>query len=446
VTQSGTSSAPSGFAAVLRRLAGATGGRTDALFSFAVRFGGAVFTFVSQVLIARWMGLTEFGAFSNAWVWVTLAGTLVQLGLASSSTRFAAAALETGDRGTIRGVVIFSQLAVLALSIAVTVAVAFAAGLPQTGFTASQREALLIGCLCIPVFAQIDIGKGIARVDGPAWLAYAPGFLLRPLLFLAILAIAQMLGLAIDAAIAVWAMLAALVLTWLVQRLIIHRQVGPLVKGTKPVFAPGTWLGGSYAIVLVDGYFMAVTSIDVLLLNALASPQEGGAYYAASRTTALVSYIVFAVSAVSSAQMARLHAGGRHEELAALVRKFTRWTFWPTLAAGVGIAVAGPFLLGLFGPGFTSAYPVMLVLMLGLVVQASAGSVRFLLLMSGRQNALALRLGACIAIALVLNLLLIPVWGATGAAIATALTMTLATAAMVSLARRELGITSLIGF
>jgi O-antigen/teichoic acid export membrane protein len=428
----------------LQRLILHQGGKVDALLSFGVRFGGALATFLSQLLIARWMGLVEFGTFSNAWVWVTLVGTLVQLGMASSTTRFAAAALERGDRAGVKGIVIFSQLAVLATSILATLLVALVASLPAIGFSPGQREALLVGCLCIPLFALVDIGKGIARADGPAWLAYLPGFLLRPILFLAVLAVFQLIGLSIDAQTAVWAMLVALALTWILQWAVIRHYLGPALKGPAR-FDGRAWFGGSIAIVVVDGYFMLVTSLDVILVNAMIGPEAGGAYYAASRLASLVSYVMFAISAISSAQMARHYAAGRHQELAALVRKFVHWTFWPTLGAALLLAVSGPFLLDLFGAGFDSAAPALTIMLVGLVVQAAAGPTKFLLLMTGAQNGLALVLGLGAVLALVLDLTLIALWGAMGAAIGTTATIVVATGAMVWLARQRLGLWSVIG-
>ncbi len=438
------SDVPLGSMARLRRLAFKQGGGGDAILSFGVRIGGSLVTFLSQLVIARWMGLVEFGIFSNAWVWVTLAGTLVQLGMASSTTRFAAGALERQDRAGVKGIVIFSQLAVLAISLLATALIATLVSSAAIGLTGGQKEALLIGCLCIPIFAQVDIGKGIARADGPAWLAYLPSFMLRPVLFLATLGAFQALGLPINAPTAIWAMLVALLLTWAVQWAVIRHHLGPTLQG-PPRYEPRAWLGGSWAIVAVDGYFMLVTSIDVMLVNAISGPEAGGAFYAASRLAALVSYVMFAISAISSAQLARLHAAGRHDELTALVKKFVIWSFWPTLLAALLMAAGAPLALGLFGPDFVSASPLLMILLVGLVVQAAAGPTKFLLLMTGEQNHLALALSGCAALAIVLDFLLIMHLGSLGAAIGTTVTICLATIAMVWLVRRRLGFWSVVG-
>jgi len=62
-----------------RRLAGA---------AFIIRVVSAVIAFVSQILLARWMGGFDFGIYIYAWTWVLLVGGMVDLGLGFASQRF----------------------------------------------------------------------------------------------------------------------------------------------------------------------------------------------------------------------------------------------------------------------------------------------------------------------------------------------------------------------
>jgi hypothetical protein len=64
---------------LVRRLAGA---------AFLIRVVSAALTFVSQILLARWMGGYEFGIYIYGWTWVLLIGGMVDLGLGSAAQRF----------------------------------------------------------------------------------------------------------------------------------------------------------------------------------------------------------------------------------------------------------------------------------------------------------------------------------------------------------------------
>ena len=63
----------------IHRLAGA---------AFVIRVVSAAITFVSQILLARWMGSFDFGIFIYGWTWLLLVGAMVDLGFGSSAQRF----------------------------------------------------------------------------------------------------------------------------------------------------------------------------------------------------------------------------------------------------------------------------------------------------------------------------------------------------------------------
>jgi O-antigen/teichoic acid export membrane protein len=93
-------------------------------------------------------------------------------------------------------------------------------------------------------------------------------------------------------------------------------------------------------------------------------------------------------------------------------------TFWPALAIAVIFAAFGPFVLGLFGPGFERGYAALLILTLGQLVSAFVGPVVNLLNMTGHQAVTARVLTASATLAVVAGLLLTQAWGAIGTAVA----------------------------
>ena len=82
-------------------------------------------------------------------------------------------------------------------------------------------------------------------------------------------------------------------------------------------------------------------------------------------------------------------------------------------------------LLAIFGPEFTEAHWALKILVIGQLVNALSGSVGNLLSMTGYQNQLMLVSGCTALINLVLNAIAIPLWGTVGAALTTALTLSI---------------------
>jgi O-antigen/teichoic acid export membrane protein len=96
-------------------------------------------------------------------------------------------------------------------------------------------------------------------------------------------------------------------------------------------------------------------------------------------------------------------------------------------------------ILSLFGPGFADGYPLIWVMMLGLLARAAVGPAERLLNMIGQQAICAAIYGTAFAVNLALCLLLIPYFGLHGAAIATASAVLTESSLLFVVTKRRLG-------
>jgi O-antigen/teichoic acid export membrane protein len=119
------------------------------------------------------------------------------------------------------------------------------------------------------------------------------------------------------------------------------------------------------------------------------------------------------------------------------------WIFWPSLAAGAAILLVGKTMLWLFDPQFQQAYPVMVILAIGLLARAALGPADVVLNMLG-QAASALLLLASALLSAALSAALVPAVGLGGAATATSLALVAAAAGNRALARRRLNLRTAI--
>jgi CelD/BcsL family acetyltransferase involved in cellulose biosynthesis len=90
------------------------------------------------------------------------------------------------------------------------------------------------------------------------------------------------------------------------------------------------------------------------------------------------------------------------------------------------VAIMTPLLLMLFGGDFAGALPVTLILLLGLLARAAVGPAEQLLIMTDNQLTCAYAYGWAFVINVALCVMLVPLWGSVGAALATAAGYTLA--------------------
>jgi O-antigen/teichoic acid export membrane protein len=153
-----------------------------------------------------------------------------------------------------------------------------------------------------------------------------------------------------------------------------------------------------------------------------------------------MSFGLSALSTVSGPMIASAYHRGELGELGRLASLSARIALAFAVPAAIVLVLAGPTLLSLFGRDFVAGYPVLLILIVGALANAFTGVVAYLLTLTGREVvALAIFAGA-LALNAGLNVLLIPHWGAVGAALASAAGTTFWNIAMLILVRRHLGI------
>jgi O-antigen/teichoic acid export membrane protein len=387
--------------------------------AFLIRVASAAILFLSQVLLARWMGTFEFGVYVYVWTWVLLLGVISDFGLATAAQRFIPEYTESKAFGMLRGFLTGSRWLALALATLLAALGLVSIKLLEPWLDHYLIVPLYLACACVPLFTLGSMLDGIARSYNWVNLALLPPYILRPVLLIVVMAIGHRAGFAADAT---TAMMAAVFSTWataILQLVLVKRRLKTRVAPGPKVYALRTWFRTALPIFMVGSFFLLLTYADVLMLQAFRSPEEVAVYYAAAKTLALVAFVNFAVAAAAGHKFSQYHVAGDRGRLAAFLADSIRWTFWPSLVATALILAAGRPFLWLFGPGFVDGYPLMFILAFGMISRAAIGPVERLLNMLGEQRACALVYAAAFAINIVLCLILIPRYGATGAAIAT---------------------------
>ena len=191
---------------------------------------------------------------------------------------------------------------------------------------------------------------------------------------------------------------------------------------------------------MVEGFYLLLTHADVLLLRQYRAPDEVAVYYAAAKTLALVAFVSFSVSAATAHKFSEYHVAGNKAQLSAFLADSIKWTFWPSLAATMVILALGKPFLWLFGPQFVDGYFLMFILAVGPLARATVGPVERLLNMVGEQRACAVVYASAFAANIALCVVLIPLFGVAGAAIAISGAMILEAVLLFGVAKQRLGL------
>ena len=409
-----------------------------------IRVAGAAIAFLSQPLMARWMGSYEFGIYAYVWVWVLLFGSLIDFGFATNAQRFIPEYSKSKAFDLLRGFLAGSRLLVVMLSTLIAGLAAVVVWLAEPLLSAVLVLPLYLACLTLPLYGLIMVQDGVARSYNWMNIALLPLYVFRPLAIVALMAAGYMLGLTADAKLAMTASVIATWATALLQLMLLNRHLGTVTRVGRRRYEWKRWFSTSFPIFMVAGFFFLLTYIDILILQEYCTADQVAIYFAATKILSLVAFIYFSVSAAVAHRFTEYHFDNDPGLLAGFVANCVGWTFWPSLAATALILALGRPILWLFGPDFVEGYPLLFVLCLGLLARASVGPIERLLNMLGEQNICALVYAGAFALNLVGCFALIPRYGTMGAAISTSAALIAESIALFLVTKHRLGVTSFI--
>ena len=390
----------------------------------ALQAGGAGMAFVMQLCLARWLGATAYGTYSRVIAWSGILAIAAGMGFPTLVLRVLPDYWIRQDWSRVRGVLATSLVGTVLVG-ALIALFGIALVLSLGWQTDKSVPDTVIGFVAVPLFALMALQQEVVRSFRRIGLAYAPSLLLRPSLVILGGACVVAFGHQLDSSIALAITATATVFVIGLQAWRFRRALGPIVMSARPVYERCTWIKQALPLLLVAGFIVVIEQTDIVMVGAIRGDRAAGLYGAAAKTASLVGLLLIAANAIGAPMFSALLAQDRHKDLQQLVSTITAWAFWPSCLLSIILATCAPLVLTIFGTGFASAEWQLRVLLIGQVVNAAAGSVGWLMLLSGHHNVAARISGWVALIHLVLLAVLIPVFGTIGAAAATTLTLSL---------------------
>lgn len=410
-----------------------------ALKVLIIRCTGAGLAYATQVLLARFLGQTEYGIFALVWVWILVLGHFTPIGFAQAVCRFAPHYHARNEADLLRGFLQSGALVVGLVSAITALFGALAIWLAIPYFDNVYLLPLALALITFPLFAMQDYVENIARAFSWTILAIAPPFIIRNGLIAVGLVIAFTWDIPMSAGTAIGITLGAVIVSLIIQTIFVwgrlrrHVAAGPKRRKWRE------WFKTALPLIFVDGTMVLLSNADILILSLFVEPATIAVYFAASRILQLVGFVQYAATVATAQRFTALNALGDHTALSSLALTTTRLTLLVSASAAISIYLVAPYLLALFGEGFETALPVLAILMTGLVLQAAAGPGEDLLNMLGHERACASVFVASLIFNITLNFALIPGFGIIGAAIATTLSVALRSYALTWLVHHRLG-------
>jgi O-antigen/teichoic acid export membrane protein len=178
----------------------------------------------------------------------------------------------------------------------------------------------------------------------------------------------------------------------------------------------------------------------VVVVGSLLGARGAALYGTASQIGVLVSFAAAAITLVAIPEVAQLWAQDRRKELQRLLHLMLAGTTAVTVPAVLVVLLMGHWLLGLFGPAFEDAYPLLVIISINQAVIGMVGIMAgYVLTMTGHEKEAAIIISVSAVLNLVMSVALTKLMDhVAGAAIGTLIATTLRSVALAVFARRRL--------
>ncbi len=196
-------------------------------------------------------------------------------------------------------------------------------------------------------------------------------------------------------------------------------------------------------MLLVSTSGIIAANADIVMLGWLSDSRQVGLYSVAARLALMTSFFLQITNASVSPKLAALYSQGKNEEMQMMVNQVTKGLIVLAILSFLFFAFLGKYILLFWGSEFSSAYIILLILAAGQFVNISTGPAGYILTMCGKEKVHSKISIISVCVNVILNIVLISYYGAIGAAIATAFTVSMENVFKSILAKKLIGINTI---
>ncbi len=413
---------------------------TASLTLLSVRSLGLALGLVANILLARLLGVEEYGVWAVIMATIALLVIPASVGLPTLLVREVAMARARDDWSTLLGVYKWSLRVALATSLAI--------GLVWGGIALllpirQVLSPLLIAAvaLMIPLRSLAVVQSGYLRGLNHVSLSALPEFTGDRLVLVGFLTFVYLyLPDRFSLSTAIWIQVGAAALTLSLLIGLGYRLVPALSRIAKSASQRSSWRKSALTLAATQGLFELQAQIDKLMIGGLSSPGQVGLYSSAQRWASLLGFLMVTVNLVLGPVFADLLAREDRKGAEQLARKAVLIVFALGFVGAIFFWLWGENLLGLFGADFIVGDSALRLLLVGQLVNLGAGAVGTILVMAKRETIVTAAVGISTIVNMLLNLALVRRFGANGAAMATSISTISWNLILLWAVRRFLGI------
>ncbi len=391
---------------------------TESAKTFLLKLITLGLSFFISILLARALGASGYGIYSYALSWVNLLAILAILGLDRLLVKETAANIVQRSWPILKGLLAWGNIVVLVTSAFLTLLAYFISYSLFTDDNQTVVYTLWVSLILLPLTSLTKLRRATLQGLKKVAIGNIAEDFVRPLLFLILLTFAYFFAREnIQPTDVMWMNVIAYFTAFLVGAYTLLKFLPADVKRATPEYHSRLWLKSAFTFSIMGILSTLGPELRVLMLGSFSGTNDVGLYSVAMRGAELISLPLMVLNGVLAPIFASLYKQNDMVKLQNIVTKSAQAILVISTPLTILLLVAGDWFLSLFGSEFKEADGILKILCIGSLFNAMTGSVGLLLTMTGHEHFAMRSVVMCFIVGIILNLALIPFFGATGAAL-----------------------------
>jgi len=391
-------------------------------FVFIGTLIGRTFGYGTRIIIARFLGASDYGLISLGFAALTMAAALAAIGLPAGITRYVSFYKGKEDEGRIKGTILSAIKMNLPISIIFSLLLFFGAGWISVHVfhDANLTPVLKIFSIGVPflVLAQnlLSVTVGFQEMK---YYVYIQFIFQEPLKLGAIVTLVA-LGFGVIGV--AWGWVLAIILMPFLAFYFLEKKVFPIFNTKiKAIPMDRELFSFSWPLIFVAIAGIVMGFTDTLMVGYFCTSYEVGIYNAALPTAMLIRMPSLALASIFMPVITELYSRGKYDDLRDTYSAVIKWILSLAFPAFLLMALFSDDIIKiLFGAEYVAGAGALAILAFGFFISTILARASSILSAFGRTKIIMVVSFAAAAANLCLNLYLIPIFGIKGAAMATA--------------------------
>ncbi|MCB9030489.1 MAG: methyltransferase domain-containing protein [Deltaproteobacteria bacterium] len=410
--------------------------------AFIVSIIGTICAFVLNIILARFLGVNEYGSYNYVMSWLAIIILIGTIGFDEAALKYTAAYSGLKDWASLKGLRTKGIVTILQASIVLAIATII---LSRQLIAPELSLTFLLAALIIPLRTLMMFFQSIVRGLKRIVFARLPEMVIQPLVLCTLVSICFLFtSYEKSASNAMACNVISTAIALFASYIFMTRFFPNETKEVVHTYQTKEWIQTALSLLLVTGMYVILNQFDSIMIGTLRTMSEVGSYAVASKASMFVLFGFQAIGQIAGPMISEGFAKDSKEELQVVYSKITFWSFIVAFPTIILICVGAPWILSIFGGEFKVATIALIILALGQGSNIFVGPVGFLFTMTGYEKTALKIVFISLLFNVIFNVPAIYYYGANGAAVVTALSILLRSGIMHIKAKELLGINSSI--